>query len=87
MFRDDFDFCPYCGTKSPEPKICLRCGFESVKYDFCPKCGIKLSEEEGKNRIEPYSYDAIYDKDFHIIFCLKKVRNYERKTRRIQRSN
>ena len=44
-YEDDFDFCPYCGTKKPEPpkpKTCPECGFQSNKYSFCPKCGEKL---------------------------------------------
>ena len=41
-YNDDFDFCPHCGTKKPEPLTCPNCGFRSNEYSFCPKCGEKL---------------------------------------------
>ena len=27
-YNDDFDFCPYCGTKKPFPKVCPECNGE-----------------------------------------------------------
>ena len=46
-FNDEFDFCPYCGTKKPQPKICPKCKLEpSIEFSFCPKCGTELLEKE-----------------------------------------
>ncbi len=44
-YDDEFKFCPYCGEKKPEGKICLGCKYESYEYDFCPKCGRQLIEK------------------------------------------
>lgn len=42
-YDDNFRFCPYCGEKKPEPKICTNCIMElSVEFSFCPECGTKL---------------------------------------------
>ena len=46
-FNDEFEFCPYCGNKKPQPKICPKCKLEpSLEFDFCPKCGTELVEKE-----------------------------------------
>ena len=45
-FNDEFEFCPYCGTEKPQPKICPKCKLEpSVEFSFCPKCGIELVDK------------------------------------------
>ena len=44
-YDDEFRFCPFCGEKKPEGKICLGCKYESYEYDFCPKCGRQLFEK------------------------------------------
>ena len=41
-YNDEFTFCPYCGEKKPEPKICPKCKFKSIGYSYCPYCGKKL---------------------------------------------
>lgn len=39
-------FCPQCGSKRPEKKVCKACGYEVTEnialYNFCPKCGHKF---------------------------------------------
>lgn len=39
-------FCPQCGLKRPEKKVCQSCGYEVTGnlsiYNFCPKCGQKF---------------------------------------------
>ena len=46
-FNDEFDFCPYCGTEKPKPKICPKCKLEpSIEFSFCPKCGTELVDKE-----------------------------------------
>lgn len=46
-FNDEFDFCPFCGTEKPKPKICPKCKLEpSIEFSFCPKCGIELIDKE-----------------------------------------
>lgn len=42
FYNDDFAYCPYCGTKKPEGKICPKCKFKSIEYSYCPHCGKKL---------------------------------------------
>lgn len=42
-YDNKFKFCPHCGLKAPEPKICHQCGFESYDFNFCPECGNKLT--------------------------------------------
>lgn len=49
-FYDDFEFCPYCGAKAPEPKLCPKCEFKDFEYEYCPKCGIKLLTKEEINK-------------------------------------
>ena len=45
-FNDEFEFCPYCGTKKPQPKICPKCKLEpSIEFSFCPKCGTELVDK------------------------------------------
>ena len=34
IYDDDFKFCPYCGEKKPEGKICLGCKYESMNMIF-----------------------------------------------------
>ena len=47
IFEDEFEFCPYCGTEKPKPKICPKCKLEpSIEFNFCPKCGTELLEKE-----------------------------------------
>jgi len=37
-FRENLDFCPYCGQEKNNP--CLHCQKRSTKdFDFCPHCG------------------------------------------------
>ena len=44
-YDDDFKFCPYCGTKKPDPKICPLCNSEQeIGFNFCPKCGTQIPE-------------------------------------------
>lgn len=55
-FDNDFDFCPYCGEKSPKQKICPECGFKSNEFNFCPKCGINLLTEIEIQKIQVKEY-------------------------------
>ena len=64
-YDDDFKFCPHCGTKKPEGKICPGCKYESYEFDFCPKCGRQL--------IEKHVYDELnmlFEKinDLHLFY-------------------
>ena len=64
-YDDEFRFCPYCGEKKPEGKICPGCKYESYEFDFCPKCGRQL--------IEKHVYDEInilFEKinDLHLFY-------------------
>lgn len=46
FYDDNFDFCPYCGTKKPSPKICPNCEISTyATFSFCPKCGTELISE------------------------------------------
>lgn len=58
-YDDEFFYCPYCGTKTPQPKICGNCGLETrPEFSFCPLCGSKLEGniydefEKLKNKLE-----------------------------------
>ena len=50
-FRDEFEFCPYCGIKLllPDQMLCSKCN-KVIKLDFkfCPYCGQTTSNEETK---------------------------------------
>lgn len=45
VYKDEFDFCPYCGTSKPKLLTCPKCGFESNEFKFCPKCGVELTKK------------------------------------------
>ena len=46
-FDNDFEFCPYCGSKKPQAKVCPRCALETYEeFSFCPKCGAELMAGE-----------------------------------------
>ena len=53
-YDDDFNFCPYCKTKKPSPKICPNCEFKTYDdFIFCPICSEDLiSEREYQERLE-----------------------------------
>lgn len=53
-YDDDFNFCPYCKTKKPSPKICPNCEFKTYDdFNFCPICSEDLiSEREYQSRQE-----------------------------------
>ena len=55
-FDDNFNLCPYCGTKKPAPKICPHCNFKTYQeFKFCPMCANKLiSKKMEKERLETY---------------------------------
>lgn len=57
-FREDYNFCPYCGDKKPDPKICPKYQFETYdEYIFCPICGTELMEKEDSMRIRQEKYN------------------------------
>lgn len=44
--KDDFDFCPNCGTKIIKELICPNCGTTNeLDASFCKKCGTRLVEQ------------------------------------------
>ncbi|WP_296854694.1 tetratricopeptide repeat protein [uncultured Methanobrevibacter sp.] len=45
-YLNSYKFCPHCGTKRPEPKICPICEHEYFVRKACPKCRVKLVEKE-----------------------------------------
>ena len=82
-YNDDFDFCPHCGTKKPEPLTCPECGFRSNEYSFCPKCGEKLRTSDEMEKIAMFEevlmerekkLKAIREED-NIDRLIKKVEN------------
>lgn len=65
FYNDDFDFCPYCGTKKPAPKICPKCEISTYEsYMFCPKCGTELISKIEFNSEINYIINLIYNEDF-----------------------
>ena len=51
QFRDDFEFCPYCGIKLllPDQMLCSKCNkVIKAEFSFCPYCGQNTSNEKTK---------------------------------------
>lgn len=46
FYDEDFNFCPYCGNKTPQLKICPKCSFKSYEFSYCPHCGEMLLNKE-----------------------------------------
>ena len=63
-FNEDYSFCPYCGTKKPDPLLCPKCKYESYDYTYCPHCGEKLinktkfKDSNRKNQLKDYLYNS-----------------------------
>ena len=53
-YDDDFKFCPYCGERKPDPKICPICEIEhDIKFNFCTECGEELiTKKEYEKKLE-----------------------------------
>lgn len=48
FYLERYKYCPFCGTKKPEPLCCPDCRFETYEKEFmfCPECGVKLITKE-----------------------------------------
>ena len=46
-FNEEFDYCPWCGSKKPDLKICPNCEYKTYdeEFMFCPECGNELIDE------------------------------------------
>ena len=46
-FNEGFNFCPWCGSKKLDIKICPNCEYKTYdeEFMFCPECGKKLIDE------------------------------------------
>ena len=64
VYKDDFDFCPYCGTSKPEILTCPKCGFESNEYKFCPKCGVELTKKTETKICSNCGHEYPIDRDY-----------------------
>lgn len=48
--KDDFEFCPKCGSKIIKELVCANCGtINDVDSSFCKKCGKPLTEQSQEN--------------------------------------
>lgn len=58
-YDNGFKFCPYCGEKKPEPKICPNCKFRTFdeEFMFCPECREKLILKTEYERLEKVRKD------------------------------
>ncbi len=86
FYNDDFAYCPFCGTKKPEGKICPKCKFKSIEYSYCPHCGKKLipihlinkvNFDSATNKLELYDYLRNLDNVKNRILIERKIRSGE----------
>lgn len=86
FYNDDFAYCPFCGTKKPEGKICPKCKFKSIEYSYCPHCGKKLipihlinkvNFDSATNKLELYDYLGNLDNVKNRILIERKIRSGE----------
>lgn len=86
FYNDDFAYCPFCGTKKPEGKICPKCKFKSIEYSYCPHCGKKLipihlinkvNFDSAINKLELYDYLRNLDNVKNRILIERKIRSGE----------
>lgn len=61
--QDDFNVCPYCGSRQDNKITCQNCG-AIVEDDvaFCPRCGKSPRVKNNAPTVRPFSYRYYDDK-------------------------